>query len=304
MIKTLSIFIEDNLMTSEENKIVGMSMRKTIGIETFHQKGLWEYKIETDSNKGQKYIQNLKIEDIDDLELAKQLTILEYSIFTQIKPQELLGNAWTNNYKVKSNVQISTMHFNQISSWITSSILEEQNFKKRKSKLTRAYMLAIHLYQLNNFDSFLAVCAGIQTAAIHRLKKTKAAIDPKLITEYQTCLNIMKNENSYKAYRDHISNKSPPLLPYLGIYLTDLTFIEDGNKNILLHSETQRPLINWSKKILIHNILKQILKYQNHVFNIEPIDQIQGLLGTVLSTIYPNEDDLWKLSLTLEPREK
>jgi hypothetical protein len=38
-------------------------------------------------------------------------------------------------------------------------------------------------------------------------------------------------DKNYKNLRAYMKNLSPPCVPYLGMYQTDLVFIEDGNKN-------------------------------------------------------------------------
>eukprot|EP01080_Neovahlkampfia_damariscottae_P001961 gene1961-1469_t len=301
MISTMSSFIDEVL--SKEDGNLAANMRKVIGLESFHHKGFFDSKISSSNN--QKYLQNFKLDDLDELELAKQLTLLEYSIFTQIKPNELLGTAWTKISKETSNVQKSSFHFNQLSSWISSYILEEQNLKKRRSKLQRGYQIAIHLYNLKNFDSFLAVASGLKVASIFRLKKTFHGLDSKLIKEFEQMFDVMDPKNSYSAYREQLEKTKPPLVPYLGIYLTDLTFIEDGNKDILLHSETQKPLINWTKKRMMSNVIKKIIKYQNKSFmDIQPNDQAQGLLNSLLESKFPTMNEMYQMSLQVEPRDK
>jgi len=37
---------------------------------------------------------------------------------------------------------------------------------------------------------------------------------------------LISNERSYKVLREELRNSVPPALPYLGVYLSDLTFIE------------------------------------------------------------------------------
>ena len=43
--------------------------------------------------------------------------------------------------------------------------------------------------------------------------------------------NIMNIEQSHHNYREAVRNANPPVIPYLGVSLKDLTFIEDGNRN-------------------------------------------------------------------------
>lgn len=59
------------------------------------------------------------------------------------------------------------------------------------------------------------------------------------------CKNFMLHSSfsgSFKNYRAALRTAVQPTLPYLGIYLTDLTFIEEGNKN-----EIGSGMINWNK---------------------------------------------------------
>ena len=49
-----------------------------------------------------------------------------------------------------------------------------------------------------------------------------------------------------------MKNSTPPILPYIGLYLTDLTFIEDANKNIL------NDKINFSKCRKLAKVIREI----------------------------------------------
>lgn len=70
--------------------------------------------------------------EVDALELARQLTILESRIFCEIVIPELLNQDWTSNSKssnssVKKSCRIST----QLTGWFVAIILGEQDLKKR-----------------------------------------------------------------------------------------------------------------------------------------------------------------------------
>ena len=89
-------------------------------------------------------------------------------------------------------------------------------------------------------------------------------------------LQLLSSEKSYSNYRSCIHNISPPLVPYLGVYLTDLTFIEgqcasqrialstnafaDGNPDTIMNNDQE--LINCKKRDLVYDVIREISQYQ------------------------------------------
>jgi hypothetical protein len=78
--------------------------------------------------------------DVDPVELARQLTLIEYSLYRAIKPQECLGQAWnkktTRDDKAK-NIMMMIQRFNQVSHWVTSEIVKVPNLRDRAAVLAR-----------------------------------------------------------------------------------------------------------------------------------------------------------------------
>lgn len=84
----------------------------------------------------------------------------------------------------------------------------------------------------------------------------------------------------------------------IGVYLTDLTFIEDGNPNIL---KKQKNIINFSKRMKTADVIREIQQYQAVPYNLSVVQEIQVFIETSLRD---SEDvaNLYDKSLTLEPR--
>jgi son of sevenless-like protein len=142
----------------------------------------------------------------------------------------------------------------------------------------------------------------LQNAAVHRLNHSWGELDSRTTADYQECMTTMANDKSFKTYREKLMFASPPCVPYLGIFLTDLTFVEDGNPD-LVKSKTGKMLINWKKKKMVHEVISNIKQYQYKPYDFQPVYQIQKLMDKLFSEHkQQTEEVLYKKSLELEPR--
>lgn len=76
----------------------------------------------------------LKISDLDVLEVARQLTLIETTTFNKIMGPECLHKSWSGpdpnrGYNIRQGIKLS----NQISRWVQVSVLAEANPKTRAS---------------------------------------------------------------------------------------------------------------------------------------------------------------------------
>jgi len=70
------------------------------------------------------------------------------------------------------------------------------------------------------------VIAALESAPVTRLKKTWEAVKGSHTKLFQDLKAIMSAEGSYKNFREVLHSEDPPFIPYIGVYLADLTFIE------------------------------------------------------------------------------
>ena len=73
----------------------------------------------------------------------------------------------------------------------------------------------------------MAIFAGLNFAAISRLKQSWKALSSSK-TVIQELTDVTSPLNNYKLYREELkqAGTSEPCIPYLAVYLKDLTFIE------------------------------------------------------------------------------
>lgn len=83
-----------------------------------------------------KNMKKIKFLDIDPLEFARQLTIMEAKLYCKIKPVECLEKTWQKKTSAETseaapNVQALILHSNQLTNWAAEMILSYPEVKKR-----------------------------------------------------------------------------------------------------------------------------------------------------------------------------
>lgn len=97
---------------------------------------------------------------------------------------------------------------------------------KRSKLVLKFVQLAFKFREYNNFSSSMCILAALVSSPVRRLKATWAEVPPEWQEKMSSLETLFAHNMSYKAYRETIQKLVPPCIPYLGLYLTDLTFIE------------------------------------------------------------------------------
>ena len=243
-----------------------------------------------------------KIKSADDflLELpeqifAEQTTWRFFEIYRQIEPIELLDLAWSKDKLKHRAPHVIQMidQFNKFALWCKSRILLCAGFRNRSKVYTRFVRIAQILFEMHNFDSLINMISVTNSAAIKRLKFTKEAVPPKLNQDFERIKDLVSHDLSWKGYRQIIHTSKPPILPYLGVYLTDLTFIDEGNPGLV------GGLINFWKANLLFNVLAEIAQYQQDSFSFKQDFNVQAAFD---QCTFEPEDAHFALSLKIEGR--
>eukprot|EP01130_Rhizamoeba_saxonica_P016727 TRINITY_DN7785_c0_g1_i1.p1 TRINITY_DN7785_c0_g1~~TRINITY_DN7785_c0_g1_i1.p1 ORF type:complete len:1010 (+),score=231.89 TRINITY_DN7785_c0_g1_i1:2-3031(+) len=243
------------------------------------------------------FLPNLKWYDVHVIEIARQLTLIDFQMFFNIKSSEFLDQSWSRPaLKHRApNILKATERFNNIALWVANVILTENNFKKRVKIFSTLLSICEHLISLNSFNTLLAFSAGFNHASISRLKHTIDALPERAVETWNHTKEILDSESLFTNYRKVLEATVPPVIPYLGVFLTDLTFIEDANP------DTYNGLINFKKRELIGRTIQIIQRYQQTGYNLQPVYQIQKLFEDIPLT-YTQDTEMYKASLVIEPR--
>ncbi|KAJ3439061.1 guanine nucleotide exchange factor [Anaeramoeba flamelloides] len=238
--------------------------------------------------------------ELSPVESARQLTLIEMEYFQNIQLNELLKIAWSKKDKEKRapNVIKMIQRFNKCSIWISNCVLSNEKVSHRTAMIEQCIEIAQECKLIGNFNGIMEIISGLHRASVARLRKSWDRISKQKREAFEDLTALMGANRSYKRFRQHVKErKNKPVLPYLGVYLTDLTFIEHGNKD-----NTENHLINFKKQTKISKIIMKIRKFQEIPFEIRLVHQLLKFFREIESD--KDEDQLYHLSLEYEPRER
>ncbi|CCO30774.1 Cell division control protein 25 [Rhizoctonia solani AG-1 IB] len=250
---------------------------------------------------------SVNVVDFDALELARQLTILESNLYSKILPEEILdvglpSSAGERGNSIRAMSTLSTA----ITGWVTEIILDEQDTKKRTGLLKLFIKVADHCDDLSNFSTLRSILAALDSSTISRLSKTWMGLSAKNKTRLENLRKLTDHTRNHYEYRARLRSVRGHAVPFLGLYLTDVTFCREGNpdKRIAPY-DNSRTLLNFDKYRRLAAIAEDVQRFQVP-YNLIEVPEVQKYLDYVFEKVKKSGNDLhdlYRRSLLVEPRQ-
>ncbi|KRZ52813.1 Guanine nucleotide-releasing factor 2 [Trichinella nativa] len=189
-----------------------------------------------------------------------------------------------------------TSHFNKMSYWVRSRILLLADQRQREHCFVKFLKIMRHLRRLGNLNSCLALLSALDSGALRRLDWPRSAVDQ--LNQYSS---LIDSSQSFKVYRTALAETKPPCLPYLGLILQDLTFVQVGNADYLPVEEVGvANVVNFAKRWQQFMILDNVRRFKSWQYNIKKNDNVLVFFNNFDD--YANEEQIWAISERLKPR--
>jgi hypothetical protein len=250
--------------------------------------------------------------DFDPLELARQLTIKEMNIFCSIMPEELLASEWmkktgSNAINVRAMSTLST----DLSNLVADTILHYEDAKKRATMIKHWIKIAQRCMDLHNYDTLMAIICSLNSSTIMRLEKTWDMVSQKRKDALKILQDIVEPTKNHAVLRQRLHDHVPPCLPFVGTYLTDLTFVDIGNPATKqlpgMSGEDSISVINFDKHFRTAKIIGELQRFQIP-YRLTEIPELQEWLQAQIVRVRCSNDQnniqqYYRKSLLLEPRK-
>ncbi|CAI6085262.1 unnamed protein product [Clonostachys chloroleuca] len=308
LIRDVSSFASDTVKSTEtpgSAPLIAVLTQRLSGKEPIQRKGMIQtLNQNTPTPIIPKNMKKLKFLDIDVTEFARQLTIIESRLYGKIKPAECLNKTWQKKVPegepdLAPNVKALILHSNQMTNWVAEMILAQMDARKRVVVIKHFVSVADKCRGMNNFSTLTSIISALGTAPISRLKRTWDQVPQRTQAILENMRRVMGSTKNFGEYREQLHNANPPCVPFFGVYLTDLTFIEDGIPSIIKKTN----LINFAKRAKTAEVIRDIQQYQNVGYSLQPVPELQDY---ILSNMQAAGDvhEMYDKSLQVEPRER
>lgn len=250
------------------------------------------------------------IMDFDALEIARQITIKQIGLFCSITPEELLGSKWTKNKGVGApNVKAMSTFTTGLSNLVVDTILQFDEIKKRAAVIKHWIKIGSQFLALNNYDGLMAVTCALNDSSIKRLRMTWDTISSRRKETLRSLQSIVEISQNHKALRARLADQVPPCLPYVGMFLTDLTFVDAGNPSKKT-TDTGLTVINFDKHTKTAKCIGELQRFQIPYRLTEVPDFQEWILSQIERAREIEKTDKtpaqllhYRQSLLLEPKE-
>ena len=133
--------------------------------------------------------------------------------------------------------------------------------------------------RLQNFSGTMEFIAAINSTAVTRLRKTWQVAGYEYFESAARLRYLLAN--NYACYRRFLQRKelTPPVVPFVGIFLSDLTFLEDGNPTFMRPDDR----LNFFKFSKVSDSIDAVLRFQDFPYQLDSDGRLNNQL---LATLY------------------
>lgn len=238
--------------------------------------------------------------DIAPVEIARQLTLAMFDQYARIEAREFFKQPWAKEktQHLCPNIMALIASYNTLACRVASSVVRADTVRRRVKMIVHHLSACVELRALQNYHALSAYVSGLGNAAVIRLKHTKEALPKKWLKVWDDIAELTNMKSSFGNLRGALMHGDPPKIPYLGVYLSDFTFIEDGNLDTVVRNDVE--LIHVTKRALAYRILSTIQQWQGIPYNLVRVPRVQELLAAQEAL---DDKTLYAESLAREPRE-
>lgn len=238
----------------------------------------------------------LLFDHLEPIELAEHLTFLEHKSFRRISFTDyqsyVIHGCLENNPTLERSIAL----FNGISKWVQLMVLSKPSPQQRAEVITKFINVAQKLLQLKNFNTLMAVVGGLSHSSISRLKETHSHLSSEVTKNWNEMTELVSSNGNYCNYRKAFADCDGFKIPILGVHLKDLIAV-----HVIFPDWMEENKVNIVKMHQLSVTLSELVSLQNASHHLEPNMDLINLL-TLSLDLYHTEDDIYKLSLVLEPR--
>jgi len=252
---------------------------------------------------------NMFLLEAEPIDIARHLCLQNQEIYGQIRPRELVDKAWIRGDRAETapNVLLLTERFNRITNWFSTLIVTTKRLKLRIKLVERCIQIAIYCREMGNFHALVAIVGALRDSSVWRCQKTWKSVSSKLTTQLHELIAICSVEQNWAEYRTQLTKcrkAGTACVPYIGTYLRDLVFIEDGMNSYVPVSGNDEQVINFKKLRLIANTIKEVLEFQRPRYDFVPNSAVSATLEIALTLCEVlNEQGRYEMSLQIEPKQ-
>ncbi|EAL60855.1 Ras guanine nucleotide exchange factor [Dictyostelium discoideum AX4] len=212
----------------------------------------------------------LTLAHIDELEIARQMTLVESKLFGAIPPPEFMVRVigygeFQYNMATSPNLMTFVNRATDVSRWIVHTVLNESRDKKNKMKMLDKFIKTTEcLRQLNNFQTLHSVLQGLQHPLLLSRPDLFTPRHREIIADHEMLFSKIDN---YKLYREALARSQPACVPWIDIIREDFAQIERDQPS------NMNNLINFTKRQNLYEILSKIGHYQ-FPYNLQIVHQV------------------------------
>lgn len=178
----------------------------------------------------------------DSVSLAEHFTIIEKDMIKHIDWKDLIELKWkrdltpatswlemiVNNDYFDSNTSVNLViaRFNLMVNWIISEVVLTVNQQERINIISRFIHIAQNCYSMQNYSTLMQIILALTGEKVQKLRGTWRNLPPGDILMLKNLEKISLPIKNFLNLRLSINQMSPSkgCIPFVGLYLSDLTF--------------------------------------------------------------------------------